>query len=119
MGNSKYYSNSFTFHISSYIQNRIDEDTFSLKNIIGKISFSAKKDALFINLLVKEHILLYFLLILCCWSKNMELYIPDNIRNLPKNISFKKKVHTILLDILKTQDSYGDLNLIISEFKKQ
>ena len=44
--------------------------------------------------------------------------ILDNIRNLPKNI-FKKKVHAILLDILKTQDSYGDLNFIISEFKKQ
>ena len=44
--------------------------------------------------------------------------IPDSIRNLPKNI-FKKKVNTILLDILKTRDSYVDLNLIISEFKKQ
>ena len=44
--------------------------------------------------------------------------IPDNIRNLLKNI-FKKNVHTTLFDKLKTQDSYSYLNLIILDFKKQ
>ena len=31
---------------------------------------------------------------------------------------FKEKVHAILLKIFEAQDSYADLNTIISDFKK-
>ena len=43
--------------------------------------------------------------------------IPENLRNSSKSLS-KEKVHAILLKILEAQDSYADLNTIISDFKK-
>ena len=42
--------------------------------------------------------------------------IPENLRNSSKSL-FKEKVHAILLKIFEAQDSYGDLNTIISDFK--
>ena len=35
-----------------------------------------------------------------------------------QNHSFKENVHAILLKIFEAQDSYADLNMIISDFKK-
>ena len=43
--------------------------------------------------------------------------IPENLRNSSKYL-FKEKVHAILLKIFEAQDSYADLNTIISDFKK-
>ena len=43
--------------------------------------------------------------------------IPENLRNSSKYL-FKEKVHAILLKIFDAQDSYADLNTIISDFKK-
>ena len=43
--------------------------------------------------------------------------IRENLRNSSKSL-FKEKVHAILLKIFETQDSYADLNMIISNFKK-
>ena len=43
--------------------------------------------------------------------------IPENLRNSSKSL-FKEKVHAILLKLFEDQDSYADLNTIISDFKK-
>ena len=43
--------------------------------------------------------------------------IPENLRISSKSL-FKEKVHAILLKIFEVQDSYADLNTIISDFKK-
>ena len=43
--------------------------------------------------------------------------IPENLRNSSKS-PFKEKVHAILLKIFEAQDSYADLNTIISDFKR-
>ena len=43
--------------------------------------------------------------------------IPENLRNSSKFL-FKEKVHAILLKIFEAQDSYADLNTMISDFKK-
>ena len=43
--------------------------------------------------------------------------IPENLRNSSKSL-FKEKVHAILLKIFEAQDTYADLNTIISDFKK-
>ena len=43
--------------------------------------------------------------------------IPQNIRKLPNHI-FKRKVHALLLEVLKSQDTYADLTTVISEMKK-
>ena len=43
--------------------------------------------------------------------------IPENLRYSSKSL-FKEKVHAILLKLFEAQDSYADLNTIISHFKK-
>ena len=55
----------------------------------------------------------------CCYFENLQPLPPSIICLQQMEISlFKEKVHAILLKIFEAQDSYADLNTIISDFKK-
>ena len=44
--------------------------------------------------------------------------IPTNLRNLPRH-QFKKKIRSLLFEVLESDDSYYDLDGIISKVKKR
>ena len=51
------------------------------------------------------------------WRKTVEWELPTKLWTLPKLI-FKRKIRMILLNILESEDSYEDLESIISKVKK-